>query len=66
MTDYVIKWTEAFATKTDNTNIIPTFLYENIITEFGYLKELISDRGTHFINSTIAALMDKYETKYLK
>ncbi len=31
-TDYVTKWTEAVATKTDNATTVVTFSYENIIT----------------------------------
>ena len=65
-TDYVTKWAEAATTKTDNATIVATFLYENIITRFGCPKELISDRGTHFINHTIAALTTKYEIKHRK
>ena len=65
-TNYVTKWAEAAAMKTDNANIVATFLYENIITHFGCPKELVSDRGTRFINSTIAALIAKYEIKHHK
>ena len=65
-TDYVTKWAEAVATKTDNANTIATFLYENIITRFGCPKELVSDRGTHFISHTIAALTSKYAIKHRK
>ena len=65
-TDYVTKWAEAAATKNDNANTVATFLYENIITHFGCPKELVSDRGTHFINHTIAALTAKYEIKHRK
>ena len=65
-TDYVTKWTEAVAMKTDNANTIATFLYENIIIRFGCPKELVSDCGIHFINNTIAALIAKYEIKYNK
>ena len=65
-TDYVTKWAEAIATKTDNANTVATFLYENIITHFGCPKELVSDCGTHFINNTIATLIAKYEIKHRK
>ena len=60
------KWAKAVATKTDNATTVATFLYENIITCFGCPKELVSDRGTHFINHTIAALTSKYEIKHRK
>ena len=45
--EYVTKWEEA-DTK---------FIYENIITRFGFLITHISDRGTHFINQTIETIM---------
>ena len=65
-TDYVTKWTEVVAKKTDNANTIAIFLYENIIKHFGCSKELVSDRGTYFINNTIATLTSKYEIKHHK
>lgn len=65
-TDYVTKWAEAVATRTHSAATVANFLYENIITRFGCPKELVSDRGTHFINNTIAALTNKYEIKHRK
>ena len=65
-TEYVTKWAEAAAVKNDNAVTVAKFLYENIITRFGCPKELVSDRGTHFINNTIEALTDKYEIKHRK
>ena len=65
-TEYVTKWAEASAVRSDNASTVAKFLYENIITRFGCPKELVSDRGTHFINSTIQALTDKYEIKHRK
>jgi transposase InsO family protein len=65
-TDYVTKWAEAIATKIDNASTVATFLYENIITRFGCPKELVSNCGAHFINSTMAALTEKYEIKHRK
>ena len=41
-------------------------LLQNIITRFGCLKELVSDQGTHFINSTIEKLLSKYMIKHRK
>ena len=65
-TEYVTKWAEAVATRTDNANDVARFLYENIITRFGCPKELVRDRGTHFLNATITALTDKYLIKHRK
>jgi transposase InsO family protein len=65
-TEYVTKWAEAIATKNDDADTVVRFLYENIITRFGCPKELVSDRGTHFINSTIEKLLSKYMIKHRK
>jgi transposase InsO family protein len=65
-TEYVTKWTEALATKTDDAKTVAKFLYENIITRFGCPKELVSDRGTHFINKIIEQLTAKYLIKHRK
>jgi hypothetical protein len=65
-TEYVTKWAEAQATHTDDATTVAKFLYENIITRFGCPKELVSDRGTHFINSIIANLTNKYSIKHRK
>lgn len=34
------------------------FIYENIITRFGYAKDIVSDQRKHFVNHTI---MTKHE-----
>ena len=65
-TDYVTKWAEAEAVRSNDAATVARFLYEHIITRFGCPKELESDRGSHFINSTIEALTDKYEIKHRK
>jgi hypothetical protein len=36
------------------------FIYENIITMFGFLVTIISDQGTHFINRTIEVILKKF------
>jgi transposase InsO family protein len=41
-------------------------LWQNIITRFGCPKELVSDRGTHFINKIIEQLTAKYLIKHRK
>ena len=63
-TEYVTKWAEAIATKTDDAKTVAKFLYEHIITRFGCPKELVSDRGTHFVNDTIQQLTNKYFIKH--
>ena len=58
--DYVSKWVEAKATRTDDSKVVSTFLKENIFSRFGIPKALVSDRGTHFVNRTMTALLKKY------
>jgi transposase InsO family protein len=65
-TDYATEWAETAATRSDDAKIVAKFLYENIISQFGCPKELISDRNTHFLNSTIEALTNKYLIKHRK
>ena len=65
-TDYVTKWVEAKALKTDRASDVAKFLYEDIITRFGYPLELVSDRGSHFLNETIQELTDLYKIKHRK
>jgi transposase InsO family protein len=36
------------------------FLFEQVITRFGYPRILMSDQGTHFINNTIRAMNKKF------
>jgi len=65
-TEYVTKWTEAIPTKTDDEDTVAKFIYENIIIRFGCPKEIISDRGTDFVNKTIEKLLNKYFIKHRK
>ena len=59
-TDYAIKWAEAAATKIDDAATMAKFLYENIISRYGCPKELVTDRGTHFLNKTIEELTTRF------
>ena len=60
------KWAEALATKTDDAKTVAKFIYENIITRFGCPKELVSNRGTHFLNDIIEQLTNKFLIKHRK
>ena len=65
-TDYATKWAEAMATRNDDAKTVARFLYENIISRFGCPKELISDRGTHFLNVLIEELTNRFFIKHRK
>jgi hypothetical protein len=42
------------------------FLFEEIMMKFGHPLELVSDRGTHFLNDVIVDLTTKYLIKHQK
>ena len=48
--DYVSKWVEAIATRTDNSKVVVDFVKANIFVRFGLPRAIISDRGMHFCN----------------
>ena len=58
--DYVSKWVEAIPTKTDDSRVVADFLKANIFTRYGVPRAIISDRGTHFCNKTVEALLRRY------
>ncbi|XP_043712605.1 uncharacterized protein LOC122661312, partial [Telopea speciosissima] len=58
--DYVSKWIEAVACKTNDHKVVVKFLKENIFSRFGTPRALISDQGKHFCNRPFEALMKKY------
>ena len=59
-TDYLTKWVEAKATRLNDARTTAKFLYEEIFTRYGLPIELISDRGTHFLNEVIELLLDEF------
>ncbi|XP_073525593.1 uncharacterized protein [Phyllobates terribilis] len=58
--DYVSKWVEAKATRTDDSKVVAGFLKEHIFSCFGIPNAIISDQGTHFCNKTVSALLKRY------
>ena len=65
-TEYLTKWAEAKAVKTDTAAHAAIFMYENIIFRFGVPKILVSDRETHFLNSLIKEMIDKFQIDHRK
>ncbi|KAJ9556479.1 hypothetical protein OSB04_011093 [Centaurea solstitialis] len=62
--DYVSKWVEAKATRTDSAKDVSDFVKDKIFCRFGVPKVVISDRGTHFVNGVMANLFKKYGVKH--
>ncbi|CAN6547832.1 unnamed protein product [Malus baccata var. baccata] len=62
--DYVSKWVEAKATRTNDSKVVADFVKTNIFSRFGMPRVLISDVGSHFCNRTIEALLKKYHVTH--
>jgi hypothetical protein len=63
--DYATKWVEAKALKNDIVVIIVRFLYEYILTKFGFPLTIITNEGVHFINDIIKHLTIFYLLKHV-
>ncbi|RDY01990.1 Gag-Pol polyprotein, partial [Mucuna pruriens] len=48
--DYVSRWVEAIATRTNDARVVVDFLKSNIFCRFGVPKALISEQRSHFCN----------------
>ncbi|RDX98373.1 gag-pol, partial [Mucuna pruriens] len=60
MFNYVSRWVEAIATKTNDAKVVVNFLKSNIFYQFGVPKALISDQGSDFCNRAMSSLLYKY------
>ncbi|RDX67970.1 hypothetical protein CR513_53098, partial [Mucuna pruriens] len=63
--DYVSRWGEVIATRTNDTKVVVDFLKSNIFCRFGVLKALISDQGSLFCNRAMASLLQKYRVVHI-
>nr|KYP39709.1 Pol polyprotein [Cajanus cajan] len=51
--DYVSKWVEAKATRTNDAQVVVNFVRFNIFCRFGVPRAIVSDQGTHFCNRSM-------------
>ena len=58
--DYVSKWIEAMATRTNDHKVVIKFVQKNIFSRFGFPRAIISDGGAHFTNYQFRMLLQKY------
>ena len=62
--DYFTKWPEAKAIENIHAETVAKFIYEEIICRHGVPQEILSDRGTSFVNQIIDKLCENYQTKH--
>nr|CAN80656.1 hypothetical protein VITISV_037275 [Vitis vinifera] len=62
--DYVSKWVEAVACKSNDYKVVLKFLKENIFSRFGIPRAIISDGGSHFCNKPFSTLLQKYGVRH--
>jgi transposase InsO family protein len=65
-TEYLTRWAEARAVKDCSATTSTCFIFDDIITRFGCPKILMSDQGTHFINTSVEALTEEFEFHHQK
>lgn len=65
-TDYLTRWDKAQSVKDCNVDTTTNFTFEYILSRFGCLKKLMSDRGLHFLNQTTEALIKEFQVHHQK
>ncbi|XP_076949539.1 uncharacterized protein LOC143622223 [Bidens hawaiensis] len=58
--NYVSKWVEAVAIRTNDHSVVCKFVQSNIFSRFGIPRAIISDGGSHFKNFTFGKLLKRY------
>jgi hypothetical protein len=64
--EYLTRCTESALVKDCSAKTTNHSLFEQVITLFGCPRVLMSDKCTHFINSTISAMTDKFKVHHQK
>ncbi|XP_074293501.1 uncharacterized protein LOC141620561 [Silene latifolia] len=62
--DYVSKWVEAITSPTDDARVVSKFMRKVIFPRFGVPRVLISDKGSHFLETKFEALLKKYGVQH--
>jgi hypothetical protein len=62
--DYFTKWPEAKSIPDIKSETVAKFIFDEIICRHGVPEELLSDRGTSFLNKIVDTLCEKFQTKH--
>ena len=62
--DYVSKWVEAMATRTNDHKVVIKFMKERILSRFGIPRAIISDGGSHFCNRVFDSICKKHSINH--
>ena len=65
-TDYVTKWVEAKPLLFANEASVVNFLFEDIFTRFGVLREIVIDQGAQFTSKLVEQMMERYKIRHRK
>ena len=60
------RWAEVEPVKDYTAATAVNFLFEYVLTRFGFPKILMSDRGTHLLNETISAMLEEFQVYHQK
>ena len=63
-TEYLTKWPEARAIPNAKASSVVPFFYEDVICRHGCPKELLTDRGTHFVNEMLDSMCNTLGVKH--
>ena len=64
VTNYLTRWEEVVLVK-DCTAVTTTkFLFENVVTRFGFPNILTSDKGMHFVNQLIEEITNEFHIQH--
>ena len=58
--DYVSKWVEARATRTNDSKVVCAFVKSNLFSHFGTPRAIINDEGSYFLSHAFRSLLRKY------
>jgi hypothetical protein len=64
--EFLTRWAEETLVKYCSAKIGARFLFDKVITRFGFLRILMSDQCTLFNNSSIKAMTEEFEVYHQK